>query len=193
MMRRRAFLVQAICGGAAVSALGCGSILHPERVRSHHSRDLDWKVVALDGLGLMLFFIPGVVAFIVDFYTGAIYLPPETHVSHRPSLSSAGGPTGDAAQQRSVTEDANFAATQGEVDAEAMRTIVLPREQLDQVGIERAVGKEIGYAISLRDRFARVSPLEKRHDYFNGVQRHTEDGQYGMTTQEFFRSIERRG
>lgn len=32
--------------------------------------------MALDTLGLLLFFIPGVIAFAVDFTTGAIYLPP---------------------------------------------------------------------------------------------------------------------
>jgi hypothetical protein len=32
----------------------------------------------LDGLGLLLFVVPGVIAFVVDFSTGAIYLPPES-------------------------------------------------------------------------------------------------------------------
>jgi hypothetical protein len=38
---------------------------------------LDWRVVALDAAGLLLFFIPGVIAFAVDFTNGTIYLPPE--------------------------------------------------------------------------------------------------------------------
>lgn len=33
------------------------------------------SVILLDGLGLLVFFLPGVVAFAVDFATGAIYLP----------------------------------------------------------------------------------------------------------------------
>ncbi|MDR1896125.1 MAG: hypothetical protein LBR10_04960 [Prevotellaceae bacterium] len=37
---------------------------------------MDWKIVGLDALGLILFFIPGIIAFAVDFHTGAIYLPP---------------------------------------------------------------------------------------------------------------------
>lgn len=53
---------------------GCGTLLHPER-RGQRTGDLDWKIVALDGLGLMLFFVPGVIAFAVDFATGAIFLP----------------------------------------------------------------------------------------------------------------------
>jgi len=54
---------------------GCGTVLHPER-RGQPAGPLDWKIVALDALGLVLFFIPGVIAFAVDFHTGAIYLPP---------------------------------------------------------------------------------------------------------------------
>lgn len=37
---------------------------------------IDWKIAALDGLGLLFFFIPGVIAFAVDFHNGTIYLPP---------------------------------------------------------------------------------------------------------------------
>lgn len=55
---------------------GCGTILYPER-RGQPKGRLDWGVVALDGLCLLLFFVPGVIAFAVDFATGAIYLPPE--------------------------------------------------------------------------------------------------------------------
>ncbi len=38
---------------------------------------LDPSIVLLDGLGLLFFFVPGVIAFAVDFSTGAIYLPPD--------------------------------------------------------------------------------------------------------------------
>lgn len=55
----------------------CGTIIHPDRVGQPHSGRLDVGVVLLDGLGLLCFFIPGVIAFIVDFATGAIYLPPQ--------------------------------------------------------------------------------------------------------------------
>lgn len=54
---------------------GCGTILYPER-KGQPAGDIDWKVVALDGLGLLFFFIPGVIAFAVDFNNGTIYLPP---------------------------------------------------------------------------------------------------------------------
>jgi hypothetical protein len=65
-----AILVAAI----AFQSLSCGTLIHPER-RGLRSGRLDPAIVVLDGLGLLIFFVPGVVAFIVDFSTGAIYLP----------------------------------------------------------------------------------------------------------------------
>jgi hypothetical protein len=53
----------------------CGTLLYPER-RGQPVGRLDIGVVALDGVGLLLFLVPGVIAFAVDFATGAIYLPP---------------------------------------------------------------------------------------------------------------------
>jgi hypothetical protein len=54
--------------------------LHPER-RGQSAGPLDWKIVAFDAVGLLLFFVPGVIAFAVDFSNGTIYLPPEHHGS----------------------------------------------------------------------------------------------------------------
>lgn len=66
-----------ISGGALCAGLtGCGTILYPERIGQSHG-PLNWKVVALDTIGLLLFLVPGVVAFVVDFHNGTIYLPPE--------------------------------------------------------------------------------------------------------------------
>jgi hypothetical protein len=76
-MKRRQLLSFSLFAAAGFAA-GCGTILHPER-RGQPSGRLDWGVVLLDGLGLLLFFIPGVIAFAVDFATGAIYLPPDEY------------------------------------------------------------------------------------------------------------------
>jgi hypothetical protein len=67
-----------LLGGGALSASlsGCGTILYPDRIGQTHG-PLDWKVVALDTVGLLLFLVPGVIAFVVDFHNGTIYLPPE--------------------------------------------------------------------------------------------------------------------
>jgi len=72
---RRGFLHAAAAGSLGV-VTGCGTLMHPERRYAPNDGRLDWGIVALDGLGLLLFFIPGVIAFAVDFTTGAIYLPP---------------------------------------------------------------------------------------------------------------------
>jgi len=53
---------------------GCGTILYPER-RGQKSGRLDVGIVLFDALGLFVGLIPGVIAFAVDFSTGAIYLP----------------------------------------------------------------------------------------------------------------------
>jgi hypothetical protein len=79
-LSRRKFLAAGILGAAGLGAAGCGTIMHPER-RGQPAGPIDWKVVALDGIGLFLFFVPGVIAFAVDFATGAIYLPPEQYSS----------------------------------------------------------------------------------------------------------------
>lgn len=53
----------------------CGTLFFEERQDAPHSDKLDPNVMILDGLGLLFFIIPGLVAYGVDFYTGAVYLP----------------------------------------------------------------------------------------------------------------------
>ncbi|MEW6073970.1 MAG: hypothetical protein AB1726_15420 [Planctomycetota bacterium] len=53
----------------------CGTLMFEER-RGQSGGKIDPNVVILDGLGLLFFIVPGLVAYIVDFTTGAIYLPP---------------------------------------------------------------------------------------------------------------------
>ncbi|WP_111641900.1 polyribonucleotide nucleotidyltransferase [Marinimicrobium alkaliphilum] len=57
----------------------CGTVLYPER-RGQTGGDLDVAVVLMNTIGLVLFVVPGLIAFIVDFSTGAIYLPSGTSV-----------------------------------------------------------------------------------------------------------------
>ncbi|GGF75240.1 hypothetical protein [Alteromonas lipolytica] len=63
-----------ISSGLILNLTACGTILHPERKGQTDGR-LDTSVVLLDALGLLFFFVPGVVAFAVDFSNGTIYLP----------------------------------------------------------------------------------------------------------------------
>ncbi len=69
------------CAGALLALglallLGCGTLLYRERVGQPRGK-LDAFVVVLDSLALVYFVVPGLVAFAVDFATGAIYLPRE--------------------------------------------------------------------------------------------------------------------
>jgi hypothetical protein len=52
----------------------CGTLMYPER-RGSKGVKIDPHIAILDALGLLLFIIPGVIAFAVDFTTGCIYLP----------------------------------------------------------------------------------------------------------------------
>lgn len=58
----------------------CGTLLYPER-RGQKTGQIDVGVAVLDGIGLLFFILPGVVAFAVDFATGAIFLPSGTRQS----------------------------------------------------------------------------------------------------------------
>jgi hypothetical protein len=59
----------------AVQSVSCGTLIHPDRCGQPNSGVLDPSIVVLDGLGVLLFVVPGVVAFVVDFADGSIYLP----------------------------------------------------------------------------------------------------------------------
>jgi hypothetical protein len=61
---------------AAASLLSsCGTILYPDRAYQKERGTLDPAIAVLDGIGLLFGIIPGLVAFAVDFTTGAIYFP----------------------------------------------------------------------------------------------------------------------
>jgi len=63
----------AVCA-LSFQMVACGTILYPERKGQRDGR-LDVGVVLLDGVGLLCFIIPGVIAYAVDFTNGTIYLP----------------------------------------------------------------------------------------------------------------------
>jgi hypothetical protein len=72
-------LYQRIVSGVLAAALlgqmsGCGTLFYPER-RGQIKGQIDPAIAVLDGIGILFFVIPGLIAFAVDFTTGAIYLP----------------------------------------------------------------------------------------------------------------------
>jgi len=63
-----------VCAVLIVQMAGCGTILYPERKGQRGGR-IDVGVALLDGIGLLFFLIPGIIAYAVDFSNGTIYLP----------------------------------------------------------------------------------------------------------------------
>jgi hypothetical protein len=72
----RKLIALTLAASIAFLSTSCGTILYPERRGQPPGGRLDPGVVILDALGLLFFVIPGVVAFIIDFNNGTIYLPP---------------------------------------------------------------------------------------------------------------------
>ena len=74
-MRKNSYALRALITCVVSFQLAsCGTILYPER-RDQKAGHLDVGVVLLDSIGLLFFLIPGIIAFAVDFSSGAIYLP----------------------------------------------------------------------------------------------------------------------
>ena len=63
-----------VCAVLIVQLAGCGTLMYPER-RGQRGGRIDAGVAVLDGIGLLFFLIPGIIAYAVDFSNGTIYLP----------------------------------------------------------------------------------------------------------------------
>ncbi|MET0356356.1 MAG: polyribonucleotide nucleotidyltransferase [Cellvibrio sp.] len=71
---------------AAVMVLeltACGTIFYPER-KGTRSGTIDPVIAIADAVGLLFYFIPGIIAFAVDFSNGTIYLSGKRHSSLTP-------------------------------------------------------------------------------------------------------------
>ncbi len=68
-------LTAAMLTAALVTQLSaCGTLLYPER-RGQIDGQIDPAIAVLNGIGILFYVIPGLIAFAIDFSTGAIYLP----------------------------------------------------------------------------------------------------------------------
>ena len=68
-----------VIGGLIVAALltqltACGTLFFPDR-RGQIEGRIDPVVAGLNAIGILFYVIPGLIAFGIDFATGAIYLP----------------------------------------------------------------------------------------------------------------------
>ncbi|MFC3608715.1 polyribonucleotide nucleotidyltransferase [Stutzerimonas tarimensis] len=74
-MRKGMRLVSAVLAASLLAQLaGCGTLFYPDR-RGQIDGRIDPAVAALNAVGLLFYLVPGLVAFAIDFTTGAIYLP----------------------------------------------------------------------------------------------------------------------
>jgi len=67
-------IILGVVGAFVVQLASCGTLMYPER-KGQKDGKVDTQVAILDGIGLLFFLIPGVIAFAVDFSNGTIYLP----------------------------------------------------------------------------------------------------------------------
>jgi len=173
-VKRRTFLRQLLFGSSLTTASlsGCGTLLHKERINAPQSRDLDWKIVALNGLGLALFFIPGVIAFVVDFYTGAIYLPPK-RTAYKPI-------------DRELAPETNANSAHLNSNARWQKLDVPPAE-LNLRRIETVLAERCRHPVSLESAQTRVSRLQDLADYPRQVERHRREKSFGQSLRAFFR------
>jgi hypothetical protein len=128
----------------AFFATSCGTILYPER-RGQPRGTIDPGVLLLDAVGLIFFVIPGLVAFAVDFSTGAIYYPPAAY----------GPPAGYGPMSQNPIQRADLVEVQ------------VPKEELTQAKIEEVVSRRTGKPVTLQPgqyRAAEISDLDEFGD-----------------------------
>jgi len=101
----------------------CGTLIYPERDGQARGR-IDPTVAILDGIGLIFFIIPGLVAYAIDFHTKAIYLPADEEAWNK----------GEEASSK-----------------DALKVIPLPSGEIDVKTIEALLSKEIGQKIRFSD------------------------------------------
>lgn len=129
-----------------LNAAGCGVLLHPER-QGQTGGQIDMKIALLDGIGLLFFVIPGLVAFAVDFHQGTIYLPGTAGVPGDDSVRSIaieGDMTEEAIEQAIKTHTGNTV----DISADNVKSYEADADQLGQLNMLNTMN--IAAARSLR-------------------------------------------
>jgi hypothetical protein len=74
-MRLQSRVIAGVLAATLLSQLAaCGTLFYPDR-RGQIEGKIDPAVAAMDAIGILFYVLPGLIAFAIDFTTGAIYLP----------------------------------------------------------------------------------------------------------------------
>jgi hypothetical protein len=76
-------MLAGLAAGASALLTSCGTVIYPDRSYQKERGAIAPSIVLLDAIGLFFFIVPGLVAFAVDFTTGAIYFPAEHEPGER--------------------------------------------------------------------------------------------------------------
>ncbi|MCW1938333.1 polyribonucleotide nucleotidyltransferase [uncultured Pseudomonas sp.] len=105
-MRTKSRVIAGVVAATLLTQLtACGSIFYPDR-RGQIEGKIDPAIAVANAVGLLFYVIPGLIAFAVDFATGAIYLPEGQTVQVDPQQL-----------QKLIGED-------GKVDQYALKTLI---------------------------------------------------------------------
>jgi hypothetical protein len=186
MLRRRLFLLQ-LSGCFTMLGSGCGTVLHRERIGQPHSNNVDWEIAALNGLGLAFFFVPGVVAFAVDFYNGTIYLPQSYASTAQVASQKIPNQPPQPAHRGAIESAIDLATGVAEGSVATLRRLFLQgRERFSPHVIESHVGEEVGQEFSLLGEEARVSQLSRLDQFTDQCRAHHRDPGFGIPSAAFF-------
>lgn len=106
-MRSPSRVLAALLASSLLAQLaGCGTLFYPER-RGQLNGQIDPAVAALNAVGILFYVVPGLIAFAIDFATGAIYLPEGRYSVAPERLRDAIGADGriDRAQLRAILQE----------------------------------------------------------------------------------------
>ncbi len=105
-MRMRSRLIGGVLTVTLLTQLSaCGTLFFPDR-RGQIEGRIDPLVAGLNAIGVLFYVIPGLIAFGIDFATGAIYLPNEEYSIAPQRLQEAVGADGqvDPARLKAIIE-----------------------------------------------------------------------------------------
>ncbi|MBV2204755.1 polyribonucleotide nucleotidyltransferase [Stutzerimonas degradans] len=105
-MRTRSRVIGGLLAASLLTQLAaCGTLFYPDR-RGQIEGRIDPAIAALNAIGLLFYVIPGLIAFGIDFATGAIYLPEGQYSVAPDKLQDAIGADGqvDPARLKAILE-----------------------------------------------------------------------------------------